>query len=412
MKKPLKIILIFILIFSFSACAKAPLNTQPTGNPSKIVGLEENVGADTTGQIGFFDPNRDYTQNPKYKFAYLRIKNGPIYEGYAKAFKIWTDKLNIDFEVVDTNDDTDLFLTSIETLARQGFDGIITDPDTSAYVAVDAKCKEVGIAYMPAAALPYDENGSLLHPHVGYDYYMIGQKIGEWLVKYQKEVWPDAKPEEIGVMGVDYSAVPEISCRLDGAMEVITQTYPDMYDRYFYADTIVGTFNSPTAYSVTGPIFSTNPQIKYWLIAAAIDDFGDGSVIAAKDAGLEGKVVAASMNGPSLIAQWDAGVESDYKAAVTSLDAIRAEPIICGLLALVEGDATPESLWAPEWVNKSINAKYAQLIMPTMTIERDTYQQSLMWVNEYIGQKVYDYPVTVSKDFFTPHLNPPSSYAG
>ncbi|MDR0490628.1 MAG: substrate-binding domain-containing protein [Oscillospiraceae bacterium] len=439
MKRILAALLIVLMALSFVACSNTndPVsNSPPTSNPpdsnapggdaamadTGFEGFDESAGRDTTGEIGFYNPDFDYNQNPRYKFCYLRYTNSPLYEDFANSFIVWASKMNVELDIKDTGGDNDLFISMIETLANQGYDGVLTDPDSTTYSAVVAKCREVGIPFMPVMGLPKDEAGHLLNPHVGFDYYQVGVKMGEWLVDYQKKTWPDAKPEEIGVLGVDFSIVPEISVRIDGALSVINEAYPGIVDRidrlndsgrYYHADTIIDTLNSATAYKVSGAILSTHPEIRYWLIVACIDDFGDGSVTAAMDAGLNGRVVAISMGGPGLVAQWDSGEITDFKASFSSIGPIYAEPIFCGLYAMVRGEATAETLWNPEWVNSARGETYAQLLLPTIILEYENYKQYRMWVCEYCGQEIpgYVYPgVSVTRDMFSTRVNPPSSY--
>ncbi|MDR3277951.1 MAG: substrate-binding domain-containing protein [Oscillospiraceae bacterium] len=343
---------------------------------------------------------------------YLRYTNSPLYEDFANSFKVWASKMNCTVDIADTNNDNDLFITSIETLAKQGYDGFLMDPDMDTYPAVKAKCDELGVLWMPVMGLPYDEDKHLTHPFVGFDYREAGEQMGKWLVDYQQKTWPDAKPEEIGVLGVDFSAVYEISVRIDGAMDIIRQTYPDIDDRYFHADCITGNLDSSTAYTESGAILPTQPSIKYWLIVATIDDFADGAVTAAIDAGLEGKVVAISMGSPGLIVQWEAGEQNDWKASLSSIGVIYAEPIFAGLYAQINGDASAEELWVPDWVDKSKGDTYANVHLPSIILTYENYQYYKEWVDLYAGIDISNYPVEATIDMFTTRVNPPASYAG
>lgn len=438
MKKVFALLLVLLMMATLFACAKstgsnspAPASNSPapaSNSPAPVsdaaagfTDFDESEGRDTTGEIGFYDPNFDYAKNTQYKFMYLRVRNSPLYESFANSFKVWATKANVIMDIADVNGDNDLFISMIETLKSQGYDGLITDPDSTTYPAVIEKCRELDLPFMPAMGLPKGDDGLLKNPFVGFDYYQVGVKMGEWLVDYQKKTWPDAKPEEIGVLGVDFSVVPEISVRIDGALSVISKAYPGIVDkidrltnsgRYFHADTIVGNLDSTTAYQVSGAILSTNPDIKYWLIVGTVDDFADGAVTAAMDAGLEGKVVAISMGSPGLVAQWEAGEQTDFKASFTSIGVIYAEPIFFGLYAMVNGDATPETLWNPEWVNKSRGETYAQLLLPTIILEHENYKNYYEWVDLYVGLDLSKYDVVATADMFNARVNPPPSYAG
>lgn len=424
MKKAIVVLLAVMMVCALFACSST--TTQQSGTPTQSPSSEaskppsassqkttsEEPGHDTTGEIGFFNPDYDYAQNKRYKFIYMMVRSSALYEDFANSFKAWGERMNVDVEMMDVNGDNDLFITSLETLAAQDYDGFLLDPDMTTYPAVIEKCNELGIKWMPVMGLPYGEDGLLKHPFVGFDYYMAGEKMGEWLIDYQKRTWPDAKPEEIGVIGVDYSVVYEISCRIDGALATMEKTYPDIKDRYFHADCMVGNLDSSTAYSVTGSILPTQPSIKYWLIVGTVDDFADGAITAAMDAGMEDRVVAISMGSPGLIAQWEAGEQTQWKAALSSIGVIYAEPIFCGLYAQVTGQATAEELWNPEWVDKSKGESYANLLLPTIILEHENYQQYFEWVDLYTGMDRSNYPVDVTIDMFNARVNPPASYAG
>ncbi len=423
MKKIFAILLAVIMVCSLVACgtttpqqsetpstSQAPASTAPAASSEPIA--SEEPGRDTTGEIGYFDPEYDYAKNDRFKFVYMMIRSSALYEDFANSFKAWGERMNVDVEMMDTNGDNDLFITSLETLAAEDYDGFLLDPDMTTYPAVIEKANELGIKWMPVMGLPYGEDGLLKHPFVGFDYRQAGQKMGEWLINYQKKTWPDAKPEEIGVIGVDFSVVYEISVRIDGALDVIEKTYPDIKERYFHADCMVGNLDSSTAYSVVGSILPTQPSIKYWLIVGTVDDFADGAVTAAMDAGMEDNVIAISMGSPGLVVQWEAGEQTSWKAALSSIGVIYAEPIFCGLYAQVTGQATAEELWNPEWVDKSKGETYANLLLPTIILEYENYKNYFEWVDLYSGMDRSDYPVEATIDMFNARVNPPASYAG
>lgn len=431
MKKIFALLLTVVISCSLFACGDSASKTSGTTSqtPASSSSAASTAAASTpaasvqgtsskdstaaaSGKVGFFDSSIDYTKSKKYKFVYMMVKSSALYEDFANSFKAWGARMNVTVDVMDTNGDNDLFISSLSTMAAQGYDGFLLDPDMTTYPAVIEKCKELNIKWMPVMGLPYGEDKHLKHPFVGFDYYQAGEKMGEWLINYQKKTWPDAKAGEIGVIGVDYSVVYEISCRIDGALATMEKTYPDIKQRYFHADCMVGSLDSSTAYKVTGSILPTQPQIKYWLIVGTVDDFADGAVTAAIDAGLKDRVVAISMGSPGLIAQWKAGEQTPWKAALSSIGVIYAEPIFCGLYAQVTGQATAESLWNPEWVNKSKGETYANLLLPTIILEHDNYQQYFEWVDLYTGMNRSDYPVKVTLDSFSARVSPPASYAG
>ncbi|MCL2391548.1 MAG: substrate-binding domain-containing protein [Oscillospiraceae bacterium] len=415
MKKALVLLLTLAMMFTLVACASdgggtatpAPAPDGASGNDSATANNQ------TKAEVGFFDPDYDYFANDRLKFAYLRIRNSPIYADMANSFGIWAELANVELNIYDANDDDDLFISMLEMLAMRGYDGFLLDPEMVNYPAVVASVRDLGIPFMPGLGLPLDaDTGHLLNPFVGFDFRFVGEQMGHWLVEYWRENWQDVPVENIGFMGVDWSHVYEISVRIDGAMGPIFDAIPGIEDRFFRPDTIVGTINSATAYQVAGAVFATNPDITHWLIVGTIDDFADGAVSAARDAGLEGQTVAIAMGGPGLLAQWDAGITNDFKAAFVSVGVIFTEPMFFGLYSLVRGYATEETLWAPEWINRSNNETYAYLMLPTIIITYETYQYYLEWVDLYTGLDISDFDVTPTLDMFSARMDPPAYFAG
>lgn len=153
MKKVLAILLALIMVFALFACGdKAPdTSPSPSGEPSSPSpsapaqpSSSEEPGRDTTGEIGFFDPNYDYNANERYKFIYLMARSSALYEDFANSFKAWGERMNVDVTMMDTNGDNALFISTLETLAGQ-YDGFLLDPDSTTYPAVIDKCSELGI---------------------------------------------------------------------------------------------------------------------------------------------------------------------------------------------------------------------------------------------------------------------------
>jgi hypothetical protein len=117
------------------------------------------------------------------------------------------------------------------------------------------------------------------------------------------------------------------------------------------------------------------------------------------------------MGSPGVIVQWDAGEQTDFKASLSSIGIIYAEPIFGALYAMVHGDVTAETIW-PEWVNKSNNESYANLLLPNIILTYDNYQYYKEWVDLYANVDISNYPVTATRDMFSARVSPPAHYAG
>ena len=222
------------------------------------------------------------------------------------------------------------------------------------------------------------------HPVAGFDNYQFGVDMAEYCVAYAQENWPDATVENTGLMSIDFSLSPQIHERTEGALAVFLENgYSE--DNFVHADgASTGMLNADTGYNLSGPEFAANPEIEYWLITACLDDYADGAIRAAEQAGIDANCIATTCGGSGLIAHWDAGEESAWKSAVYCAQTLFAEPIFFGLYAFMNGEATPETLWA-DWIDTANGYSYAYLGLPTYVIEVDTYKEYMEWVDSYTG---------------------------
>ena len=100
--------------------------------------------------------------------------------------------------------------------------------------------------------------------------------------------------------------------------------------------------------------------------------------------------MSSTAGGSGLINHWDAGdPESAWKSAIYTDQRLYAEPIFCGMYAMMTGKVTADKLW-PEWINKKNGDKYATLQLPSTTITKDMYKDYLSFVDKYTGIVQYD----------------------
>ena len=360
--------------------------------------------------VGFYDPDYYYTHNPQYHIEYLTLATGTLYDTYSDAFRIWAARLGCTYEVSSTMGNIDLYLESLETFAAQGTDGFLLDPDTATLPRIAEIMDELDLPWMTCMASSMDEDGRTLHPYVDFDDTEIGAQMAQWTIDYAKTAWPDASPSELGMLSLDFSVAPPLHERTIGAQSIWNQHYPTQTENFFVGDgATVGTLDIAAGYDLASMVFAANPDIRYWLVCACIDDYAGGAARAAESLGIADQCVVISCGGAPLIDEWDAGADTCWKAAVYDDIALATEPIICGLYALMNGDATAETLW-PEWINKNGGEVYAVLQVPMIIITRDNYQEYLEFVDAYTGFNEYDYPYHGTQ--YPLRATPPASYNG
>ena len=141
MRKAQVLILLFVLLLLLCACAKNeggqnnPLQNEPgREEPGKTPGSGKPYpNADPDGginldKIAHYDREYDYTQNPRYRVAYLTIESGPLYQQSAEAYEHWAPLYNCEWaSFLSSGSDSDLFLTNLQNLIDQGVEGFILD---------------------------------------------------------------------------------------------------------------------------------------------------------------------------------------------------------------------------------------------------------------------------------------------
>jgi ABC-type sugar transport system substrate-binding protein/uncharacterized protein YceK len=412
MKKILAILLALVMVLSLVACGSSSdddsssESKDTTASDTSTSDTSDSTGgdADTSGDsatnplsaaagMGFYDADYDYSANKKFKFAYMVVATNFLYEEFSDSFARWGERLNMEYTgIYSASGDSDLFVTTIETYATQGYDGVIVDPDTQTWARVSEVCEESGMYWMPAMSQPVDIDGNVVHPCVGFDNTQFGRDMAYESINYAIEHDGITDLSKVGFISVDYSASDQIHERTTGAQEYIEENYPEI--TFFWADCVAeGMYGmtSDGAYNQTAPIVAANPDIEYWCVAAAIDDMAIGSARALDENGFPvGKANVTTCGGSSLIAEWDEGVESSWVSAIYTAQDLYAEPIVCALYAFMTGEATPETIW-PDWNDPNDDSDYAKLLLNSFAIYKDNYTEYLEFVDSYTGLNTFNY---------------------
>jgi ABC-type sugar transport system substrate-binding protein len=428
MKKILASVLAIMMILSFAACGGSTSEAEPSPSPSGSAPASESSAppsasssasapaTEETGTVsnewkpGFYNPDENYSKNERYKIVYMLYQNGVLYDMFDHAFTQWAERANCDYSVWCANADGDLFITSIETFASQGVHGILSDADMTIYTRVNEVMNEVGMPWMPVMGAPRDDTtGKLLHAYCGFDFYMYGEQMANWVIDYYEETWPDAPMEKTAMLCLDFSVSDNLHVRVDAARDIWNARYPGNEDKFYVADGSTGMLNSDTGYNISAPLIAAHPEVEYWIVCGLLDDYADGCARALEGAGKDDKAVITVMGGSGLINHWDAGEESCWKSACYTAETVYAEPIFFGLYDQLRGLVTSDTLW-PDWVNKGKGEAYSSLMLPSFFITKDNYQEYMEWCDAYTGINRSDYPYNGTE--YSARIEVPASYAG
>ena len=303
MKRVLAIVLVLVLALSLFACANNSSTTSPSAaassaaasstDPSSAAssaapsasaaasasgGTAASPSAGGKVEVGFFDPSVDYSKAKQYKVAYLYSGTSVLYDMFSKAFEAWAKRMNCKYNVFSTTD-TDAFVTTIQTYADQGYNGLLLDPDSTIYERCADVVNEAKMPWMGCMSSPLDANGKLIHPAVGFDNYGFGFDMFNWCIDYAKKTWKDATPANTGGMFIGYSVVPLLEQRHKGAHDAFVKAGYTEKNFYFLDGVAAGGANPMTAqvgYDLSSATMSAHPEIKYWIACGFFDDYSDG----------------------------------------------------------------------------------------------------------------------------------------
>ena len=474
MKRLLALIMALLMILSIVACGGKTEGNKPSGGGQQTSGPSDSGGksdAEWPAVPGFFDPTYDYTKHKKFKVGYLVAATSFLYDEFDKAFADWAERMNINYTGMwaPAAGSADEYLSGIQTLADQGYDGFLMDGDTNLYPRINEMCEELGVAWMPCMGQAREYGnmymlgktmipGRLLHPHVGFDDFNFGVQMARKLDEWRQKTYPNVPLDKVGFIVVSYSLSPQLNDRYLGAKNAWLELHPELgtYSpdplvnpkNFYYADMSTASLADQTAAQNLVTQTMTNPPdgpVDIWLVAAAFDDYAMAAANAAQNLGLEEKTCAVTAGGSNLIVQWDSGIQNAWRYTFFTAQSIYAEPIIAGLWSMMAGQAGPEDLW-PDWcmvydkgdvfklsdeldpvygvpyVEVGADGKpvvleehnYAQLRLPTYWLEYENYKVYLEWTDLYAygegAQGHYNYEPVTDLNMFSARAEVPESY--
>lgn len=376
MKKLTTLLLALCLILSIAAltaCDSGPSDERP-----EYIEQEKDATKEWPDEPGFFDPTYDYSvkgsefakNGEKLKIGYMVSAANFLYDEFDRAFRSWASRMNIEYTgmYTPTGGSLDELLSTIETYASQGYDGVLLDVDSNAYPTVIEKCDSVGLPWISCmsqarnsgAAYAYGDtfiNGELLGSSTGFDNYQVGRWMIEKLEAWRIENYPDVPLDRVKVIATDFSLAAPLHERVLGAEIAWAETHPEFgsYDpsnqsnpSNFIITDLSGIDQASAQTGVTQMLTEHASTTDVWLVYGLFDDLAIGSANAIEAQGFDDNACVVTFGGSSLIEQWDSGIESSARYAMFTAQTIMAEPLINALWAYITEWKTPETIW-PEW---------------------------------------------------------------
>lgn len=391
MKKAISILLAVLMIFSLVSCkgstgagSPSPADTSSPGQSSPPPAAASDTGSASesptasadpslnANAAGFFTSGVDPHSRKTYKIVYAYTMTLLLTQMLADSIRAFEDRLNFTLSTTTGELDADRYITNIETLAGNGeVDGFIAEIDPQVCTRINEVYQELGIPYIGLINSIRDESGSEIVPCVGLDQFAAGATTIQWLYDNYKTYWGDIDTSEIALLDFTFSTLPDLQSRSDGAIAKFKELFPNN-TMFFTADAAVtNTVDSDSSYKAVAAIFAANPDVKYWWVPCAIENFAQGAARAAESMGIEHKVLITDVGSDVLCSEWENNYDGCWVSCLAISNYLYAAPTISGLVSLIDGKSTHESLWSHM---RAPGDKCTFYLTSSQMVTKDTYK--------------------------------------
>ncbi len=394
MKKTISVLIALLMLFALFSCgttaessgAPSAELSEPPASPSQIPPSDtvSPAAADVSANennAGFFESGVDPYSRDTYEIVFAYTMTMLLQEQMYQSMVDLSDKLNIHVTKTTGELDADKYITNIETLAAGGVDGFIAEIDQAVSDRIHEVYEELGVPYITVISGIYD-NGSPLAPCILLDGYDAGATTIQWLYDHYKTYWGDIDTSKIALLDYTFSVLPDLQVRSDGAVSKFKELFPDNTQFFTTDAAVVSNVDAETAYNQTAPIFTANPDVEYWWVACSIETFAQGTARAVESLGLEDRVLIVDVGSDVLCTEWDNGYDGCWVSCLAISNYLYVTPAVCGLVAMLDGTATWDTLWADRRTpGQDVTLYYVGNEMVT----KDTYKQYFQNIKDELG---------------------------
>ena len=411
MKKVLAILLAVFMLAAIAACGNGDSTTQQSsasGQPAAS-GSESSTApgggsspapqsppvielpvVDENFEIPYVDfgykPSSDPFARDSLQLAHIIMMHSPFTQLMVDMYAYMGEILNYSIDSFSSYRDFDMFLNLIETNYGQGADAMVIEGDFTTQDGIFSVTEEYGIVYMPGLS-PFINvsNGKYLRPSVVMDSYKQGWASMDYMIdNYERYTGRAFDPAKIGFMTIEFGIISDFNTRRDGAVDAYSARYGEyLGTNYFNLDTSAepNPMAAEAGYTYAANTIAANPGFEGWLVFGVAEDFADGASRALEDMGYGDTSLVTCTAATMLIERWKSGYEGCWVAGAETPAIQWSHAIISGLFQLLEGTATPETLW-PEY--REPGQDYTVIMLPFTMIEKDMYQDYEAAVARYI----------------------------
>lgn len=379
-KRLLAIILVLLMSLSLFACGDSSggddAQNSPSGTEDKTPGPTSEVKPGST--VGYMTDDVDHFSRDPYTFAYMCNDLGWVFNrAIADNLKKLGEYFNYELLEYACMSNFDAYINQIMTYANNGIDGLILGTDDALVTRAFEVCEEYNIPCMAESTAFVDLNGTIVGASVVQDQYGNGALCMEWLAEHYSDYWDTdlSDSSAVGLIPITFSGVTGINDRVPGITDAFKEAFPNSADNIFVADLVSVGFSVQGAYDLVSSQITSTDGIEKWLIVACVDDWATGATRAVESVGMEDDVLITCVQGNAFVNEMNSGYTgSTWVSCCYIPEKDFSENMAAGLVALVDGRATLDTLW-PEDVPDGAKAPCKE-IQGTM-VTKDTYEEFL-----------------------------------
>lgn len=399
MKRILALLLVTLMVISLAACAKtestnnslppssppattstAPASPPPAETPDDT-GPIKNPSANANA-IGFFTDGVDPNSRDTYEIVFAYMRPMALFLNIRDAMISMEPVLNVKITDYCANSDIDEMIQNIQIFADQGYDGYIIVIDASANMRIKEVLDETGLPYIDILNSVRDENGSAIVHCIGMEGISVGRGMTKWLFDNSEKYWgKKIDTSKLGLINFTFSPNKDFHDRFEGNLAMFQELAPGNTN-IFEADGVTGGLNEETGYNLASAILAAHPEVEYWFIPACLELYAQGAMRAAESLGMQDRVLITATNSEVLTALWDSGYEGCWVSCVASAPYQYAAPALCGIVSLLNGTETVDSLWSS--IRKPTD-KLTFYEIGTEIVTKDTYKDYFEYVRRESG---------------------------
>ncbi|MCL2401201.1 MAG: substrate-binding domain-containing protein [Oscillospiraceae bacterium] len=379
MKKILSVLLVLVMAFALFACAGSGNDsndrpTQPPANGGEATGPADELPPVSDhvpdGAVGFVTDDVDHWARDSYHIVYFNFNPTGVTGQIALALEQLGEVWNFTVTQMTANNDSDAFINNLQTILIAGdVDGLIVDITDELATRASAVLRDFDVPAVCVFNAAVDFDGHMLIPSIIMDQYLNGWTQVNHINDVYRDFWGEVDRSQVALLVVDHSTNIALHQRYLGARSAFEALFPENAG-VFYGDTGADSISAENGFLHANALLSANPDIQYWFAVGTVEDNALGMARAIEALNMDDRVLLTSSGAGILPSQWDEGYVGAWIANYSIPPFLYSGVAVFGLIAMMDGRATMETLWPDMFLPGDQAARF---VLEAGMMTRDNY---------------------------------------